>query len=165
MDRENYQAGCSSSPCYEGEGIENNLDRVNTTAIELLQSLLAAERAGARIARESGEQAISKGAPADLAELIGTVQQDEVRYCGMLMGELRRMGQEPGQDTGDFYGKCMAIEDMTERLAFLNRGQGWVVRKIEGLIPTLLDLQLIAALSEMRDTHVRNIEKTDRLIG
>jgi nitronate monooxygenase len=29
---------------------------------------------------------------------------------------------------GAFYGKAMAIADLSERVAFLNRGQGWVAK-------------------------------------
>ena len=36
----------------------------------------------------------------------------------------------------------MAIEDLAERIAFLNRGQGWVVRKLRELIPKVRDASL-----------------------
>jgi hypothetical protein len=38
---------------------------------------------------------------------------------------------------------------MRARLAFLNRGQGWVVRKLEALLATVRDETLHAELTEM----------------
>ena len=47
----------------------------------------------------------------------------------------------------------MAISDMAERLAFLNRGQAWVVRKLEGLLPKVRDDALHADLDAMLKSH------------
>jgi hypothetical protein len=55
----------------------------------------------------------------------------------------------------------MAIENISERIAFLNRGQAWVVRKLDELKGSVADQELMAALTEMRDTHVRNIDQAE----
>ena len=60
---------------------------------------------------------------------------------------------------------AMAIADSHERLAFLNRGQAWVVRKLEELLPRVRDDILHAALSEMRASHVENIQRTEECIA
>ena len=52
----------------------------------------------------------------------------------------------------------MAISDVAERLAFLNRGQGWVVRKLERLLPRVRDDALHADLAAMLKSHQDNIE-------
>ena len=52
----------------------------------------------------------------------------------------------------------MAISDVAERLAFLNRGQGWVVRKLERLLPRVRDDALHADLAAMLESHRDNIE-------
>lgn len=52
-----------------------------------------------------------------------------------------------------------------ERLAFLNRGQAWVVRKLEELLPRERDHILHAALNEMRASHVENIRLTQQCIA
>ena len=51
----------------------------------------------------------------------------------------------------------MAISDLGERIAFLNRGQGWVVRKLRELLPRVRDNSLHADLSEMLRSHEANI--------
>ena len=46
---------------------------------------------------------------------------------------------------------CGTIAKPLERLAFLNRGQAWVVRKLEKLLPRVCDDTLYADLKEMAD--------------
>lgn len=155
----------SSSPCFANEAIDNRLDRDNSTLIETLQSLLAAERAGARIGKDTLTEMAATNAKGDETSLVEHIQRDEVRYCQILMTQLRRLDVEPNQATGDFYGKCMAITDLAERLNFLNRGQRWVVRKIDEVIPDISDMQLLDVLTEMKATHVANIDSTDSTLG
>ncbi len=122
-----------------------------------LNTLLEAERAGARVAVESLPTARSD----DDANLIRIIHHDEGHWCEMLAAELRRLGVTPTTQTGAFYGKAMAIADLAERLSFLNRGQAWVVRKLEELLPRVRDGALHANLVAMRDGHLRNIAATD----
>ena len=63
----------------------------------------------------------------------------------------------PSLKTGAFYEKAMAIPNLLERLAFLNRGQGWVVRKLKALLPTIRDETIHADLTAMLASHERNI--------
>ncbi len=121
-----------------------------------LNTLLEAERAGARVAVESLPAARSDGD----ANLIRIIHHDEGRWCEMLAAELRRLGVTPTTQTGAFYDKAVAIADIAERLAFLNRGQAWVVRKLEELLPRVRDGALHANLVAMRDGHLRNIAAT-----
>lgn len=51
----------------------------------------------------------------------------------------------------------MAIDDPIERLAFLNSGQAWVVRKLEAPTPKVRDDRLHADLRTMLDSHRVNI--------
>ncbi len=64
-----------------------------------------------------------------LGELMLAIEKDDARWCAMLAGHLRMLGQPPSSKLGAFYEKAMAISDLGERIAFLNRGQGWVVRR------------------------------------
>jgi len=59
----------------------------------------------------------------------------------------------------------MAIADADERLAFLNRGQAWVVRKLDDLLPRVRDDVLHAALSEMKASHSHNIRLVQQCIA
>ena len=63
----------------------------------------------------------------------------------------------PSLKTGAFYEKAMAIPNVPERLAFLNRGQGGVVRKLKALLPTIRDETIHADLTAMLASHERNI--------
>lgn len=127
-----------------------------------LNELLEAERAGARVARETA-QAIATSDP--LHALVEDIQRDEVRWCGMLMRVIRSLPATPTDQTGAFYGKAMAIEGLAERLAFLNRGQAWVVRRLQALIPRVGDATVRAELQTMLDAHVDNIERVEQSLA
>src|ERR1700737_3442969 len=92
-----------------------------------------------------------------LGELMRAIEKDEARWCAMLAGHLRMLGQPPSSMLGAFYEKAVAISDLGERIAFLNRGQGWVVRKLRELLPRVRDNSLHSDLSEMLRSHEANI--------
>jgi hypothetical protein len=50
-------------------------------------------------------------------------------------------GGSPSNKTGDFVEKVRAVADYSGKLELLNRGQRWVIRKIEEQLPTLSDEQ------------------------
>ncbi len=126
-----------------------------------LEELLAAERAGARVAAQTSQQISGE----DAKQLMIVVQRDEARWCAMLIAQLRRLGATPSTDVGAFYEKAMAIEDHDARLSFLNKGQDWVVRRLERLMPRVQDdAALHADLAEMHRAHVVNIEATEQLL-
>ena len=118
-----------------------------------LNELLEAERAGARatlaIAKDIGDGA--------LKPLIMAIHRDEARRCGVLTRAIHHLQGAPSPKTGAFYGKVMAIPGLVARLAFLNRGQGWVVGKLRALLPTIRDEAIHADLSAMLASHERNI--------
>lgn len=118
-----------------------------------LNELLEAERAGARVTLESARTA----GTSDLAELLRAIQRDEARWCAMLTGHIKSLGEKPTGETGAFYDKAMAIAGLHERILFLNRGQGWVARKLRELLPRVRDERLNADLAEMLRSHEINI--------
>lgn len=122
-----------------------------------LNELLEAERAGARVAMETARDI----PPSALAALVQDVHKDEVHWCGMLMRTIKAMGTTPSSATGAFWGKAMAIPDLEQRLLFLNRGQAWVVRKLEALIPRFHDPRIRDDLQAMLTAHRANIERVD----
>ena len=128
--------------------------------VAALNELLEAERAGARVALETANQI--KGH--DLAPLVIDIQQDEVRWCKMLLGVIGSLGYLPSTTTGDFYEKAIAIEDLKDRLLFLNRGQGWVVRRLEKLIPRIQESDIRAQLQTMLDAHIQNIQRVEESV-
>lgn len=121
--------------------------------IASLNELLEAERAGARVALETAR---ASPAPA-IAKLMRHIQQDEGRWCAMLLRRLKGLGAIASPRMGAFYEKAMAIDDLAARIAFLNRGQEWVVRKLRELIPRVGDASLHADLEQMLSAHVANI--------
>lgn len=140
--------------------LENQLSLDETARAELLAALnelLEAERAGARVAMETGREIHSQ----ELAALVADIHKDEVHWCGMLMRTIKSLGATPSSATGAFHGKAMAIPDVEDRLKFLNRGQAWVVRKLEALLPRLDVPQARADLEAMLQAHRQNIERVE----
>ena len=117
-----------------------------------LNELLEAERAGARVTLRTAAEA-----PDDMKALIMTIHRDETRWCGVLTRAIHRLEGAPSAKTGAFYEKAMAVAGIPARLAFLNRGQGWVVRKLETLLPTVRNEALHADLTAMLVSHEQNI--------
>ena len=132
----------------------------HTDLLAALNDLLEAERAGARVTLETAHNL----SPPNLAQLVLDIQRDEVRWCGMLMKVIKYLGEEPSHQTGAFYEKAMAISDIQERLTFLNRGQGWVVRRLQSLIPMVENTYIRSELELMLTAHEINIERVNNQI-
>lgn len=125
----------------------------NSVLCDFLNALLEAERAGAKAATVFCRD--YAGGPAEA--LIEQVRRDEAWCCGMLTGWVTKLGGAPTTLTGSFLEKVLARPGLEARLAFLNRGQEWVVRKLEEMIPQLDEGDLRMDLSHMLDLHVQNI--------
>lgn len=123
-----------------------------------LNELLEAERAGTKVTLQTGAALTD---PA-LKALIAAVQRDEAHWCAVLSKAIRDLGGTPSAATGAFHEKAMAIADLPARLAFLNRGQGWVVRRLQALLPRIGDASLRADLAAMLAGHEDNIGKLER---
>ncbi|MGE5522637.1 MAG: 5-formyltetrahydrofolate cyclo-ligase [Rhodospirillaceae bacterium] len=128
----------------------------------LLNTLLEAERAGAKVisaymtAYEAGSLVWMR---------LNTVQRDEAMNCAVLMSLIRGLGAAPTDATGGFLHKALAVRGYDERLAFLNRGQNWVVRTIRNALPRIGDPIVKSALKRMLVSHVMNIDRCTRLIS
>jgi hypothetical protein len=94
-----------------------------------------------------------------------TIQRDEAKWCAMLLRHLKALGETPSPKVGTFYGKAMAIEGLEARLAFVNRGQSWVVRRLDALLPRIRDDRLHGVLAEMRRAHQANIDWVAGMLG
>jgi hypothetical protein len=121
--------------------------------IAFLNALLEAERAGARVTLESAHAA----GTGPIAELTRTIQHDEARWCAMLFRHVEALDAIPSLIVGAFYSKAMAIQDLGERIIFLSRGQGRVVRKLREMLPRVRDDHRHADLSQMLQSHESNI--------
>lgn len=146
--------GFASPACAMREAEDGYMGFASTAELgDALQELLEAERAGARVALESARSA----AAGDIARLMQTVHRDEARWCAMLSTHIKRLGRPPSTRVGSFHARAMAIADPLERIAFLNRGQGWVARRLREILPRVRDEALHQDLSAMLQGHEDNI--------
>ncbi|HVN26983.1 MAG TPA: DUF6306 domain-containing protein [Candidatus Binataceae bacterium] len=125
-----------------------------------LNTLGEAERAGGRVLHEL--MALAR-AP-ELRELLKKVEHDEGYYAGELAAHVRRLGGTPSSKTGDFVEKVRAVDDLRGKLELLNRGQRWVIRKIDENLATLSDPDLHAFLFLMAKGHKVNIGALDEAL-
>lgn len=140
----------ASPSCSASEGDDAYMGFLShAEVIELLNTLLEAERAGARSAARLAVDLADPKARSEMKNL----HADEVFCCRLLLDEIVRLGESPSQRTGDFYDKLMAIEPVADRVAFLAKGQRWVARKLREALPKIRSDQLHARLSEMLVLH------------
>jgi len=150
----------ASPPCMMHELDPSALGYLTRDEVlALLQELLEGERAGARaLGAMSGD-----AAAASLRTVLRDIAMDEARCCAMLTRHIVRLGGTPSRRTGAFYDKLMGVGDPARRLDLLNRGQGWVVRKLKDSLGRIHDDALHRDLMEMLDIHERNIASCNTL--
>ncbi len=127
----------------------------------LMNRLLEAERAGAKLLAAYLRE-LQPGS--ELHARLDAVQRDEARNCAVLIHHLLECGAVPSAATGDFYERGLAIREWSERLAFLNRGQGWVARKIAAALPELEPGPVRQALEAMHASHLVNIRACEAVL-
>ena len=124
------------------------------TQLETFLNMMGeAERAGGRVLHELTEEAQSL----ELRELLKKVAHDEGYYAGELAAHVRRLGGTASTRTGDFVEKVRAVGDFKGKLELLNRGQRWVIRKIDETLPSITDSKVQAFLRIMAKGHHVNI--------
>lgn len=128
--------------------------------LAFLNELLEAERAGARVTARTA----SGFTDPQMKSLMRDIYRDEARWCAMLLKWIAHLDGEASPRVGAFYEKCMAIADLPDRMAFLNRGQGWVARKLREMIPKTRDDGMHADFSEMLKSHEDNIARTNNTL-
>src|SRR5437016_10696526 len=97
--KHNAPAGEPSSPaCSMHEADDAYMGYAGKEELTaILTELLEAERAGVRVTHESALTA--RGGP--LGELMRAIEKDEARWCAMLAGHLRMLGQPPSSKLGE----------------------------------------------------------------
>ena len=120
--------------------------------VATLQELLAAERAGARVAASS----LSQTRDTAQRRVLEQIRHGEADSCRRLTACLDHLGVEATREIGAFHDKAMAIADLDERLAFVDRGQRWVIRRIDAQLPLCDDAFVKTELDEILKTHVTN---------
>lgn len=155
----------SSPACYAHEFAPDYFGETLTMPVEelitLLNELLEAERAGAKVLTAYLRD-FQRDSPTQ--KQLVAMQHDEADNCVILIKLIRRLKGTPSLATGDFLVKALALQGKLARLQFLNRGQRWVVRKISVALPRLNQDFARDALVTMYESHLRNIEACDALV-
>jgi hypothetical protein len=133
---------------------------MDSEVVEFLNTLGEAERAGGRVLHDLEQEASSL----ELKELLRKTGHDEGYWAGQIGAHIRRLGGEPSNRTGDFIDKVRALNDLKRKIELLNRGQRWVIRKIEERLPGLSDPHLKAFLVVMAKGHHVNIQAVDEAL-
>ncbi len=126
---------------------------MNKELEDFLNALSEAERAGGRVLHDLTAIAPSP----EMRHLLRKAGHDEGYWAGELAAETRRLGGQPSNRTGDFVEKVRAVGDFRGKLELLNRGQRWVIRKINEQLPHIRDEELAGFLKVMVDGHHVNI--------
>lgn len=127
----------------------------------LLDELLAAERAGVKVAAALRDEQ----PPGTVRALLDAVRADEAQSCALLAGALSLLGAPAGARVGDFAAKALAIEGARERFAFLQRGQRWVVRCLNDALPRVAHAGVAEALRRMLELHDANVAACDAALA
>ncbi|WP_207882927.1 DUF892 family protein [Pseudomonas sp. 30_B] len=109
------------------------MSAIPTDLIDWLQTLMRAERAGARVMLDSLRQTDEPAVRQRLEHL----HQGEAESCRRLRTCLERLGARPDSGIGDFHASAMAIDDLALRFDFIGRGQRWVARQIRQRLPEI----------------------------
>jgi nitronate monooxygenase len=152
----------SSPVCYAGDADPVCMGyATRDELLAFLNEMLEAERAGARVAlRASLETSDDK-----LRTLLHDVHRDEARWCALCLKWIGALDGKPSSRIGAFYEKAMGIPALPERIQFINRGQGWVVRKLREMLPKIRDDALHAELKAMLLSHEANIERANVVVS
>lgn len=156
-ERRGYASPACSRHELEGDAFAGMDSQV---VLGRLNELLEGERAGARGLRDAPVTG-----DGDLNRVLGEVRRDEARFCAMLTHHIERLGGSASRATGAFYDKLLAKPDLAAKLRLLDRGQRAVVEALNELLGQTLDRPLRTDLEEMRDVHVRNIERCAAFMG
>jgi uncharacterized protein (DUF2249 family) len=129
--------------------------------IEGLNELLEAERAGV----ETLSRLIERAPTPEMRKLFEGMRDDEAWSCAGLANAIRRLGGAMSEKKGDFAEKVMAEGSLRDRLRLLNRGQGWVVKRLDEALERELDGESRAFLGAMRAVHRKNIDRCEGLLA
>lgn len=125
-----------------------------------LNELLEAERAGALVTEEIARLLEAQNG----AALIHSIHQGETYWSNLLEKHIKALHQMPSDRIGGFYEKAKAIADIKERMAFLNRGQNWVARKLREALPRIDHAGLRDDLAKMLRAHEENFGRVQAFL-
>ena len=98
-----------------------------------------------------------------MRKLFEQVRDDEAWSCAGLVRSIKTLGGVMSEKKGDFAERVMAEPTLGARLKFLNRGQMWVVKRLDTLLGETLHPSVSGFLAEMKTRHLANIAACDQL--
>jgi hypothetical protein len=125
--------------------------------LESLNELLEAERAGMRVALETAAEIEDPS----VKRLVTETHCDGVRWCGVLTSAILSLKGTPSTRTGAFYEKAMAIEDLSQRLEFFNKGPAWIVCRLQTFLPRIRGEDIHKSIMAMLVSHQAAIERLE----
>ena len=129
------------------------------TTVDRLNEVLEAERAGV----ETLSRLFPEARTPEMRKLFEQVRDDEAWSCAGLARSIKTLGGVMSEKKGDFAEKVMAEPTLGARLKFLNRGQMWVVKRLDTLLGETLPPSISEFLAEMKKRHLGNIAACDKL--
>jgi nitronate monooxygenase len=145
-----------------GNGCRQGVKMSDTSDLrERLVALLEAERAGVDVANRM----LAVSGSDEETELLEEILGGEKVSCKALGHILVDLGLADSGKVGDFGDKVMALEDKTDRLNMLIKGQAWVVRKLDEVLALDLDVAIRKQLKEVKRVHDINIDKCRQFVG
>ena len=129
--------------------------------VAFLNRMLEAERAGANALLNILEEHPRHG---EAWTLLRRIHADEAHNCGLLGGQIKRLGADYSHATGDFLGKLLAVEGPRARVEFLARGLQWAVKRFDEAAPRL-DAEARATVAGIRESHLRSIASCESVAG
>ena len=129
------------------------------TTVDRLNEILEAERAGV----ETLSRLFPEARTPEMRKLFEQVRDDEAWSCAGLARSIKTLAGVMSEKKGDFAEKVMAEPTLGARLKFLNRGQMWVVKRLDALLGEPLPAPVSGFLTEMKTRHLANIAACDKL--
>lgn len=125
--------------------------------IDQLNTILEAEKAGVETMAYLLEKEPTN-------EIYQEVKNTEAWSCAGLIQSVKREGGKISTGKGDFAEKVKALSSRKEQIELLNRGQAWVVRRIDRALELPMHEETRSFLLEMKRKHEENIEKAEEML-
>ena len=123
--------------------------------IIILNQLLEAEKAGV-LTLDFFKQEYP-----EVALPLNDIKEDEAWSVAGLIASIKRENGDLSTATGDFLDKIKAQDGLVKQLELLNKGQGWVARKIDDLLTMDIQGETKEFLQLMKEKHLENIRVCD----
>src|SRR3546814_14220002 len=90
--------------------------------------------------------------------LLNQIHIGEAESCRRIRDCIKYLGGEPSLNIGEFYAKAMSIQDIVDRLYFIDRGQRWVINKLKKNLELITSDFVRKELGCVLQIHVLNSE-------